>query len=139
MPPCTSALMQSPPNRSVLYGPDRSGHMACKRDKRVDNANHSLPGVPERACRNDATGPVTRTWAVSSVQGNSYRGFQCKAIQQLSHVMPNVRMRPLRPPEPGRAGPGPNCRAQAVSPHLLSFLLIISSSSGLCVCVCVCM
>ena len=48
--------------------------------------------------------PVARTRPGSSVQGDSCCGVRCKTIPQLSHVLPDVRMRPLPAVEAGQRG-----------------------------------
>ena len=53
-PPRTSASMQSPPSRGVLHGPDRSGRVACGRNKHIDQRQPQHTG----GCPNQHAGPT---------------------------------------------------------------------------------
>jgi len=80
-PPRTSASMQSPPSRGMLHGPDRSGHMVCRRNKRIDQRQPQSTGGARTGMldRHDPR-PVARTRPGSLLQGDSCHGVRCKTI-----------------------------------------------------------
>ena len=88
----TSASIQLPPSRGVLYGLDRSGRMACGRSGRIDQRQPQHAGGAPAGMR-DWRGlrPVTGARPGSSVQGDSDRGLQSETIPQLGHVLPDVK------------------------------------------------
>ena len=88
--------MQPPPSRGMLYGPDRSGRMAYGQNKRIDQRQPQSTGGARAGMRGRRDPqPVARARPGSSVQGDSCRGNRSKTIPQLSHVSPDIQMRPL--------------------------------------------
>ena len=88
----TSASMQLPPSRGMLYDPDRPGHMAYGRSKHIDRRQPQRAGGA-RADMRDRRGPrpVARARPRSWVQGDSYRGVRSETILQLGEVSPDVK------------------------------------------------
>ena len=101
----TSASMQLPLSRGMLYGLDRSGCMAFGWDKCIDLRQPQRAGGA-RAGMRDRCGPrpVARAWPGSSVQGDSYRGVRSETIPQLGEVSPDAPMRPLPAMAAGSCG-----------------------------------
>ena len=56
---CTSASMQLPPSRGMLFGPDRSGCVAYGRDKRIDRRQPQHARGAQAGMRDQSIPPKT--------------------------------------------------------------------------------
>ena len=79
-----------------MHGSDRSGRVVNGRNKHIDQRQPQVAGGARMGMhdRRDPR-PVAGTQPGSSLWGGSYRGVRSKTIPQLSHVSPDVQMRPL--------------------------------------------
>ena len=101
----TSAWMQLPPSRGMLYGLDCPGRMAYGRSKHIDwrqpqRAGGALAGMQDRR----GPRPVSRARPGSSVRGDSYRRVQSEMIPQLGEVSPDAPVRPFPAMTAGSCG-----------------------------------